>query len=103
MADDDDVLPKIPNNFVVLDMNMSKIPQVPKAPIRDLKTIISKASKQVQAKKMKAAHTRQMSIVESGLTKEEAVEEINTLQKEILSLQTIKEFVKSSYESGIGK
>ncbi|XP_047968977.1 kinase-interacting protein 1-like [Salvia hispanica] len=103
MADDDDVLPKMPDNFVVPEINMSKIPQVPKAPIRDLKTIISKASKQVQAKKMKAAHTRQKPVVESGLTKEEAVEEINKLQKEILSLQTMKEFVKSSYESGIGK
>ncbi|XP_042023036.1 kinase-interacting protein 1-like [Salvia splendens] len=103
MADDDDVLPNMPDNFVVPEMNMSKIPQVPKAPVRDLKTIISRASKQVQARKMKAAHTRQKPAVESGLTKEEALEEINKLQKEILSLQTLKEFVKSSYESGIGK
>ncbi|XP_057783886.1 kinase-interacting protein 1 [Salvia miltiorrhiza] len=103
MADDDDI-PKIPDNFVIPEMNinMSKIPQVPKAPARDLKTIISKASKQFQVKKLKA-QSRQKSVVKSGLSKEEALEEINKLQKEILSLQTVKEFVKSSYESGIAK
>ncbi|KAL1536769.1 kinase-interacting protein 1-like [Salvia divinorum] len=99
MADDDEIPPKIPDNFVVPDTNMSKIP---KPPVKDLKTIISKASKQFQAKKIKAQN-RQKSVVKSGLTKEEALEEINTLQKEILSLHTVKEFVKSSYESGIAK
>lgn len=101
MADDDDI-PKIPENFVIPEINMAKIPQVPKAPTKDLKSIISKASKQFQVKKLKA-QSRQKSIVKSGLTKEEALEEINKLQKEILSLQTVKEFVKSSYESGIAK
>ncbi|XP_072984936.1 protein NETWORKED 2A-like [Typha latifolia] len=37
------------------------------------------------------------------LSKESAQEEINRLQKAILVLQTEKEFVKSSYESGIAK
>ncbi|KAL1569691.1 kinase-interacting protein 1-like [Salvia divinorum] len=96
MSDDDDILPKIPDNLVIPEMNMS---QIPKAPVRDLKSIISKASKQVEAKKQR----RQKSVVKSGLSEEEALEEINKLQKEILSLQTVKEFVKSSYESGIGK
>ncbi|GFY90782.1 kinase interacting (KIP1-like) family protein [Actinidia rufa] len=39
----------------------------------------------------------------SGLSKSEAVGEIHKLQKEIISLQTVKEFVKSSYESGMTK
>ncbi|MCD7467350.1 hypothetical protein HAX54_004757 [Datura stramonium] len=39
----------------------------------------------------------------SGLTKDEALEEIDKLQRDILSLQTVKEFVKSSYQSGIAK
>nr|GMC50540.1 protein NETWORKED 2A [Ipomoea batatas] len=37
----------------------------------------------------------------SGLSKEEALEEIDELQKQILGLQTEREFVTSSYESGV--
>ncbi|XP_019152398.1 PREDICTED: protein NETWORKED 2D-like [Ipomoea nil] len=36
----------------------------------------------------------------SGLSKEEALGEIDELQKQILALQTEREFVKSSYENG---
>ncbi|KAK4770491.1 hypothetical protein SAY87_031023 [Trapa incisa] len=39
-------------------------------------------------------------IPSSGLSKDEALQEIDKLQKEILSLQTEKEFVKSSFERG---
>ncbi|CAL9118407.1 unnamed protein product [Musa acuminata var. zebrina] len=39
----------------------------------------------------------------SPVDKEKAQEDINKLQKEILVLQTEKEFIKSSYESGIAK
>ncbi|KAK4483929.1 hypothetical protein RD792_011138 [Penstemon davidsonii] len=39
----------------------------------------------------------------SGLSKVEALEEIDKLQKEILGLQTEREFVKSSYECGLAK
>ncbi|KAL2489060.1 Protein NETWORKED 2D [Forsythia ovata] len=39
----------------------------------------------------------------SGLSKSEALGDIDKLQKEILALQTEKEFVKSSYESGLAK
>ncbi|XP_042027112.1 kinase-interacting protein 1-like [Salvia splendens] len=99
MADDEEIPPKIPDNFVIPDTNMSKIP---KPPVMDLKTIISKASKQFQSKKVKN-QSRLKSVVESGLTKEEALEEINRLQKEILSLHTVKEFVKSSFEGGIAR
>lgn len=41
--------------------------------------------------------------VASQISKENAQEEIDRLQKEILVLQTQKEFVKSSYESGVAK
>nr|GMC54372.1 protein NETWORKED 2A [Ipomoea batatas] len=37
----------------------------------------------------------------SGLSKEEALEEIDELQKQILGLQTEREFVTSSYENGV--
>ncbi|XP_058224141.1 protein NETWORKED 2A-like [Rhododendron vialii] len=39
----------------------------------------------------------------SGMSKVEALEEIDKLQKNILGLQTEKEFIKSSYESGVAK
>ncbi|XP_078178514.1 protein NETWORKED 2A-like [Carex rostrata] len=38
-----------------------------------------------------------------GINKENVQEEINRLQKDILIIQTEKEFIKSSYESGIAK
>ncbi|XP_072954658.1 protein NETWORKED 2A-like [Typha angustifolia] len=41
--------------------------------------------------------------ISSHISKEKAQEEIDRLQKEILVLQTEKEFVKSSYESGLAK
>ncbi|CAI9775899.1 unnamed protein product [Fraxinus pennsylvanica] len=39
----------------------------------------------------------------SGLSKSEAIGEIDKLQKEILALQTEKEFIKSSYKRGLAK
>ncbi|KAI3685781.1 hypothetical protein L6452_35039 [Arctium lappa] len=39
----------------------------------------------------------------SGLSKDEALDEIDKLQKDILGLQTEKEFVKSSYENALIK
>ncbi|CBI38516.3 unnamed protein product, partial [Vitis vinifera] len=42
-------------------------------------------------------------VPKSGLTKPEALKEIDRLQKGILALQTEKEFVKSSYEIGLAK
>ncbi|XP_078154588.1 protein NETWORKED 2A-like [Carex rostrata] len=47
----------------------------------------------------KARHRR----ISSHLNKDKAQEEIDRLQKEILGLQTEKEFVKSTYESGVAK
>ncbi|CAN6359803.1 unnamed protein product [Urochloa humidicola] len=45
------------------------------------------------------AHRR----VTSNMTKEKAQEEIDRLQKQILVLQTEKEFLKTSYDSALGK
>ncbi|XP_055836272.1 protein NETWORKED 2A-like isoform X2 [Solanum dulcamara] len=39
----------------------------------------------------------------SGLKKSEALQEIDKLQKDILALQTEKEFIKSSYDNGLAK
>ncbi|PKA46061.1 hypothetical protein AXF42_Ash020875 [Apostasia shenzhenica] len=50
-----------------------------------------------------SALKKQQRKVSSHVTKENAQEEIDSLQKQILVLQTEREFVKSSYESGLAK
>lgn len=76
---------------------------VPKAPIKQLKGIITSASKKLQAKKSSQNKDACRRVPKSGLQKNEALQEIDKLQKDILALQTVKEFVKSSYESGLSK
>ncbi|KAL3630108.1 hypothetical protein CASFOL_023092 [Castilleja foliolosa] len=96
MSDDfDDDCPIIPN--IPPEISGPNVPQVPKAPQKKLKSIITKASKQLQVDKLKKPK------VESGLTRDEALAEITKIHKDILALQTVKEFVKSSYESGLAK
>ncbi|KAL2504514.1 Protein NETWORKED 2D [Abeliophyllum distichum] len=94
---------KIPKNSQVPTVNMENIPKVPKAPSKDLKGLITASSKQFPAKKSSKTENTCKNVVESGLNKSEALEEIDKLQKEILALQTVKEFVKSSYEIGLEK
>ncbi|KAL2504503.1 Protein NETWORKED 2D [Abeliophyllum distichum] len=94
---------KIPKNSQVPAVNMENIPKVPKAPSKDLKGLITASSKQFRAKKSSKTENTRKNVVESGLSKSEALEEIDKLQKEILALQTVKEFVKSSYEIGLEK
>ncbi|KAL0379013.1 UNVERIFIED_CONTAM: Kinase-interacting protein 1 [Sesamum radiatum] len=96
--------PKIPEKPQIPELNMLNVPQVPQAPSKDLKRIMSAASKQFHRRKStKAENWIKPADVKSGLTKDEALAEINKLQKEILALQTVKEFVKSSYENGVAK
>ncbi|KAF2283888.1 hypothetical protein GH714_016953 [Hevea brasiliensis] len=47
--------------------------------------------------------TKSATLAKSGLSKSKGLQEIDRLQKEILALQTEKEFVKSSYEGGLAK
>ncbi|XP_009627575.1 kinase-interacting protein 1-like [Nicotiana tomentosiformis] len=81
----------------------SNVPKVPKAPIKQLKGLITTASKKLQGKISSKKEDASKNVPKSGLTKGEALEEIDKLQKDILALQTVKEFVKSSYESGLAK
>ncbi|XP_017256652.2 kinase-interacting protein 1 [Daucus carota subsp. sativus] len=81
------------------------VPKVPNAPIKSLKGIISDASKKLSKKPTKPtyAQIKPKPPPKSGLTEAEASEEVDKLQKDILALQTMKEFVKSSYENGLEK
>ncbi|TQE06856.1 hypothetical protein C1H46_007494 [Malus baccata] len=76
------------------------IPKVPKAPkyLRSKSTLLSrKGTLKRNASSTKAALA---ATLRSGLTKEEALGEIDKLQKDILALQTEKEFVKVFFERG---
>lgn len=81
----------------------NNVPKVPKYPSRDLKSLFTSASKKLQAKKSSLAPKTIKAAPKSGLSKSDALEEIDKVQKEILALQTVKEFVRSSYESGLTK
>nr|KYP54979.1 Laminin subunit alpha-2 [Cajanus cajan] len=78
------------------------IPKVPKPPLRDLKTVITTATKKLNPKKVAPAAAASK-VPKSGLSRKEALKEIDRMQKEILGLQTVKEFVKSSYDNAIAK
>ncbi|XP_015075795.1 kinase-interacting protein 1-like [Solanum pennellii] len=91
------ITPQIPTS------SGSNVPKVPKAPIKQLKGLITSASKKLQGKKSSKQIDTSKKVPKSGLQKNEALDEIDKLQKDILALQTVKEFVKSSYESGLSK
>ena len=97
--DDEDCTPQCRKEC--RELSQSNAPQVPKAPgKKDVKGLLTLATKKLQQKKIKAAAP---AVPKSGLTKPEALKEIDRLQKGILALQTEKEFVKSSYEIGLAK
>ncbi|XP_051141190.1 kinase-interacting protein 1-like [Andrographis paniculata] len=100
--DDDFPMSKLPNP-ITHPVAPPDIPQVPNMPSKDFKRAMSAAAKQLQAKKSLRARSLVENEEKPGLTRDKALEEINKLQKEILSLQTVKEFVKCSYESGVAK
>ncbi|XP_045833369.1 protein NETWORKED 2D-like [Trifolium pratense] len=111
--DDDDGSPRTPRKmpggfkpnlpFMSNDSNVSNVPNVPKVPkppLKDLKSVITTATKKLSDKK---ASTTASKAPKSGLSRKEAIEEVDKLQKQILALQTVKEFLKSSYDNSIAK
>ncbi|KAE8673978.1 hypothetical protein F3Y22_tig00111769pilonHSYRG00212 [Hibiscus syriacus] len=95
--DDFDCEPKFPKKA---PDNTGKVPKAPKVPVKELKFITNTKKKVQEKKKSKPSAP---SAKKSGLTKEEGIGEIDRIQKRILTLQTEKEFVKSSYESRSAK
>ncbi|KAI3499895.1 hypothetical protein L1887_35709 [Cichorium endivia] len=83
--------------------NAAKIPKVPQLPSKNLKGLISNASKKIQMTKILKEDRQSRIVPKSGLTEEQALEEIDKIQKEILAMQTMKEFIKSEYENGLSK
>ncbi|KAK4353928.1 hypothetical protein RND71_026122 [Anisodus tanguticus] len=102
MEEDDEYgTPKTPK--IRQQIRTSSRSNVPKAPIKQLKGLITTASKKLQGNKSVKKEDASNNAPKSGLQKNEALEEIDKLQKDNLALQTVKEFVKSSYESGLAK
>ncbi|XP_022775024.1 LOW QUALITY PROTEIN: protein NETWORKED 2D-like [Durio zibethinus] len=100
MGDEDEYgSPRFPKKFS--ENSKGNSPKVPELPVKDLEGLIKSATKKMQHKKStKATMT---AVPKSGLNKAEGLEEIDRLQKRILAFQTEKEFIKSSYESGMAK
>lgn len=86
-------------NKASLDVNKSSIPKVPKVPGKDFRSKSMLLSRKGTLRRVSST-ARAVTPPRSGLTKEEALEEIDKLQKDILALQTEKEFVKILFERG---
>lgn len=98
--EDEEAMPKFSKKST--EIPKANIPKVPKAPI-DLKTVITTATKKLKSKKNAKLANAASGVAKSGLSKQEALNEIDKLQKQILALQTEKEFLKSSYESRLAR
>lgn len=90
--------PRMPKDFTQIPSSGSS--NIPKAPLKDLKGLMSATSKQREGKKL-TDDADKHDVAKSGLSKDEAIEEIDKLQKDILALQTVKEFIRSSYKNGL--
>ncbi|XP_019439235.1 PREDICTED: protein NETWORKED 2D-like [Lupinus angustifolius] len=97
MDDDDDASPRPPRKMPEVSKPVV-VPNIPKPPVKDLKSIVTMATKKLNPKNA-GTKVSAKSIPKSGLGKKELREEIDKFQKQILALQTVKEFVKSSYDS----
>ena len=92
-----------PNNLdmddvAVPESSIPKVPQIPTKVFRSQSMLISR-----KCPPKRTASSARAVIPTSGLSKTEALEEIDKLQKEILALQTEMEFAKRLYERGYEK
>ncbi|KAJ4966944.1 hypothetical protein NE237_018793 [Protea cynaroides] len=79
------------------------IPKIQGFPRKDGKAPSTLATKKVQPKKSTSSTSKSTSSSSPRMSTDEALQEIDRLQKRILTLQTEKEFFKSTYESGVAK
>ncbi|KAK8644444.1 hypothetical protein V6N13_123750 [Hibiscus sabdariffa] len=97
--EEEDGSPTFSNNSVV--NSKGNVPKVPDLPVKGLNGFLTSATKKTEPKRPTKGATNAVPV--SGLSKAGGLEEIHRLQKRILALQTEKEFVKGSYESGLAK
>ncbi|KAL9660339.1 hypothetical protein QQ045_025152 [Rhodiola kirilowii] len=99
--EDDGCVPHFKPNGKHSDAFKPSIPKVPAPPKKNLKSHLTTATKKLQSNKASQKFKRIPAT--SGLTEGQAIAEIDKLQKEILTLQTEKEFIKSSYENKLAR
>ncbi|KAF8110073.1 hypothetical protein N665_0088s0084 [Sinapis alba] len=91
-ADDNHEKPSKPLHIIPSGTNIPEIPEIPKKEFKSQSLMLRKGPGDVKSSASSSA------LASSGLSKEEALEEIDKIHKGILVLQTEKEFVRSSYE-----
>ncbi|GLT33676.1 hypothetical protein SLA2020_082400 [Shorea laevis] len=99
--DDDDASPRFPKKPLEMPKS-SNIPNVPKGKPKEFKSLVASAMKKLQPDKL-SKPAADPAVAKSGVSKDEGLAKIHKLQKRILALQTEKEFIKSSYESGLAR
>lgn len=90
------------NNQTEKQCNIPKPPSIPKKVFRSPSMLLSRKG----TTKKSLSHAKSVSNLKvqcSGLSEVEALAEVDKLQKDILALQTEKEFVRSSYEHSYEK
>ncbi|XP_018471878.2 protein NETWORKED 2B [Raphanus sativus] len=94
LDDDDDNHDKPPKPLHLIPggTNIPEVPEIPKKEFKSQSLMLRKGPGDMKGSVSSCA------VVSSGLSKEEALEEIDRIHKGILVLQTEKEFVRSSYE-----
>ncbi|KAK7311681.1 hypothetical protein RJT34_09970 [Clitoria ternatea] len=90
---------QVPNN----QTPKPSIPEVPNIPKKDFRCQSMLLSRKRPQKKIAAAAKYPLTTPSSGPSKAEALAEVDKLQKDILALQTEKEFVRSLYEHSFEK
>nr|KYP47244.1 Laminin subunit alpha-2 [Cajanus cajan] len=83
--------------------NKPTIPKVPKTPKKEFRSPSMFLSRKGNLRRSSSSAKYVPNVMTSGLSKVEALTEIDKLQKEILALQTEKEFVRSLYERAYEK
>ncbi|WCJ31993.1 Kinase interacting (KIP1-like) family protein [Euphorbia peplus] len=101
--DDEEEAPSRPfHRKAAAEPMKANIPKVPTKAPREVKKAFTPANKKLQSRmSMKAPIVHQ--VAKSGLSATEGLHEIDKLQRNILALQTEKEFLKSSYEGQLAK
>ncbi|KAI4307501.1 hypothetical protein L6164_030680 [Bauhinia variegata] len=88
-----------PDNPKVPPPSIPEVPKIPKKEFRSPSMLLTRRGTFKRLSSSKKAFTSAI----SGLNKDEALAEIDKLQKEILALQTEKEFVRSLFERAYEK
>ncbi|CAK8568176.1 unnamed protein product [Lathyrus sativus] len=90
------------NNQTEKQCNIPKPPSIPKKVFRSQSMLLSRKGT-IKRSLSTAKSVSNLPVQSSGLSEVEALAEIDKLQKDILAMQTEKEFVRSSYEHSYEK